>query len=1705
MSTVDIMDPTTFEVPSGQALLYAEVSGNETIYKYKLTSGSTGTVNTSILAALAVKSADLPVLVYQADLLGCLNESFATVADLTIATSTKASVDFVKKVAAQKVNKADFLTRLTKMPTTAEMEDALSHKVDSSVYASDMAGKANAADVYTIAETQNLINGFVTAKTVADIDELNALDAGIYAFVWVVDPSGDQNVADTTNAALYRWDPEAAKYVFVATAGTGYVPGDGSASGDVIVTVNTDETLIGTGTANSQLGIAPGVLNRITALETYKSSSSEIITTQGTVVDSLAGTVAVVQNTLDAHGDTISVLEEKAHTHSSENNYTFLDRAMACNDSTTNGVNFTEIILPEDTVTMENIDAVGASYYVFTIAGKPYYLTATSSKFTNQPVDLSVGATVTVTNAIDVHITGSMMAVIIGAGEGATQGTLWVRGLSKATSNKGGSLLPEYAITDALVADWAQVGSDNNWSMVTGFINHWLAFKKTANGNKLYTAGYNVCGLQANAALDSNGNPIIDDESGFGASILKGKCHLVNELAEVKLSDDNGQTWYEVDDWLDAQGGCYHTLALRGASKETGGTMYAWGCDHDGCLGNGVTYTHDMKIAYAWSNGSSTVYTLDKAPTTATNVYADFATVSLLGTPTAATSDTITINEVVYTRDTVNDKYPYKVGNHVPQVVRLEDGTVYNDWKIISAGYYHNGAIRYNSKGESEVYLWGSAEYGQLGTGEYVDEAVQGGEFGEGVNTKVKLYGYPHLLTKAEFPYTDVIDICCTHYGTFLKRSNGELWFVGCNKRNHFGTGKISDGTAIIPKFTRLGSRFTGKDLYVETYGSLLINKSQRMAENADIAVKAVLADNFAPEYLQEALQDAHAHAIDTNVIDAAAILINQYANVIPNACANYHNHANKASLDTITVRNGNLFINNVLFTSTSSNSGGAVAIVDPSNVTLDDLADVEGMSNIAGGMPLEVISYYEKSDNEAYLQVAPLGGNAPKFSRYVDIEVRTGEDTYNTVISKEVQAKGVYAIPSNATGSAMLIRSSADMKTVIDKLLSGSSGNITFYYLDSLNPSNWKSGSVVLTEGGTGNLTIDRASLAAGDLYFHDDDSGDHLPLSEYSSPGLGSRQPEESAFFDVYDLAGNLLISKTEWEANTYYFEDGTVVTSVGSAVSPTGTAVVDEEMRTTYHSIYNGSDIATATCVIPEATIAVGLFRKDGSQLRQVKAYDVPEAWDDTLFENVSGGIYVHPGRSSFVGVANQYYEYNNLALIKGTTADATTGEYPLESVVLKLTKKLTNYEDTTSTTGFVAGQVGDPMVAAIASPHRAYTSHVTGEYNAAIGYNAEVSGNLNNVFGDFSVASGIANIVTGPFTFCHGTNNRVAGNNSFCVGSDNIVACDLNYVWGSSNKAHGYYGHLIGSNNRTYGVDQIAVGIHNEMYGQYTVSVGRRNVTEKTATNAILVGNRLDVHAKDAMVIGHNGVVYEFEGNFPGTDTDVLKNLNASSFGPGGYDTVGICNRNGIFFTMGDPDGAKAVTEFDALSYTKYLWRPNNAYFSVAANSRGSLDPFIFEPFHRWNFKGILTVEFTEAIQDKNDATKFTVDIRNGGRVKTFDPGKVLEDKDSAGYVYLDFNYATRWKLTAGQSGLMVPRNFVDGAEAYIVLYAGSTPDWDIFVDPSSISTEEGVNVFDQLIWVGNAPSPESASTGFALVKLMIVDNTCIAEAVASTLA
>ena len=117
MSTVVTIDSTAFELEAGKAYLFADNSGAETLYKYQLASGTIGNITTGVLTALGVKVADLPVIVYQADLLNSLNETISSVDGVTVANDGKgsASVEYVKRSVSTKLEKAEFLTKTAVM------------------------------------------------------------------------------------------------------------------------------------------------------------------------------------------------------------------------------------------------------------------------------------------------------------------------------------------------------------------------------------------------------------------------------------------------------------------------------------------------------------------------------------------------------------------------------------------------------------------------------------------------------------------------------------------------------------------------------------------------------------------------------------------------------------------------------------------------------------------------------------------------------------------------------------------------------------------------------------------------------------------------------------------------------------------------------------------------------------------------------------------------------------------------------------------------------------------------------------------------------------------------------------------------------------------------------------------------------------------------------------------------------------------------------------------------------------------------------------------------------------------------------------------------------------------------------------------------------------------------------------------------------
>src|SRR5574344_1954833 len=98
--------------------------------------------------------------------------------------------------------------------------------------------------------------------------------------------------------------------------------------------------------------------------------------------------------------------------------------------------------------------------------------------------------------------------------------------------------------------------------------------------------------------------------------------------------------------------------------------------------------------------------------------------------------------------------------------------------------------------------------------------------------------------------------------------------------------------------------------------------------------------------------------------------------------------------------------------------------------------------------------------------------------------------------------------------------------------------------------------------------------------------------------------------------------------------------------------------------------------------------------------------------------------------------------------------------------------------------------------------------------------------------------------------------------------------------------------------------------------------------------------------------------------------------------------------------------------------------------------------ILEPDHRWEFTGKIFMNFTTATLKSGSSDSYNVSVRNGGRVKTCDPGLEIIDSTTE----LDFDLAYKFKIKVAGSYTPSLLNWVDGAEGYVIVYGGTDIAW-----------------------------------------------------------
>ena len=143
------------------------------------------------------------------------------VTDLLSSIASKASLEYTNLLFSSRLGKADFLEILKTLAKKSEVNEAFSIKANAEETQTALGLKANRSEVYSISETISLLEAFVGAKVVRTIAERDALETGIYRYIWVLDPSADAEIEEKEFPALYMWhsyDRITGSYLYLASA-----------------------------------------------------------------------------------------------------------------------------------------------------------------------------------------------------------------------------------------------------------------------------------------------------------------------------------------------------------------------------------------------------------------------------------------------------------------------------------------------------------------------------------------------------------------------------------------------------------------------------------------------------------------------------------------------------------------------------------------------------------------------------------------------------------------------------------------------------------------------------------------------------------------------------------------------------------------------------------------------------------------------------------------------------------------------------------------------------------------------------------------------------------------------------------------------------------------------------------------------------------------------------------------------------------------------------------------------------------------------------------------------------------------------------------------------------------------------------------------------------------------------------------------------
>ena len=431
-----------------------------------------------------------------------------------------------------------------------------------------------------------------------------------------------------------------------------------------------------------------------------------------------------------------------------------------------------------------------------------------------------------------------------------TDGTLWTCGYNRHGELGDGTIVSKTSpVTTTL-------GTTSTWAWVSCGYKYTAAIKSDGT---LWTCGYNRLGQLGNGQSLVSVTSILGTTAGGGTNwsrVSAGNSHTLglktdgtlwswgyNGYGQLGWNVTTGQTGVPATTigggttWLQGSSALFHTAAVK-----TDGTLWTWGYDNYGQLGNGSAFSSGVFSPITTAGGGTTwsqvacgYYSTLAVKSDGTlwgfgQVTGTSSPVTVLGAGTGwkkvatfySCYAAIKTDGTLWTwgQNTVGQLGDGTIVSKTSPVSVIGGGT----WKDIAVGQQYMAAI----KTDGTLWSWGNNNSGQLGTGDTVNYSspmsiASGGTWtsvAAGLTTSVGvqsngtlwLWGADYFIANSYFPRsspiavmpagTDWVQVGGAGTTFHAVKTNGTLWSLGSNYYGQLGIGTstnfVTSGTAYI-------------------------------------------------------------------------------------------------------------------------------------------------------------------------------------------------------------------------------------------------------------------------------------------------------------------------------------------------------------------------------------------------------------------------------------------------------------------------------------------------------------------------------------------------------------------------------------------------------------------------------------------------------------------------------------------------------------------------------------------------------------------------------------------------------------------------------------------------------------------------------------------------------------------------------------------